>query len=217
MKIEEYTFGQIYEEKINKEDIEKFATLFGEGSKALTELIKYCIENDIRTFASCKGHPEDKNILERKLEQEYIAFRINEDTSFASYLLSMPHRIKKIEALIENYNGKNSITLYVPATKKDESEKYFKEILDDIKKYNKNIEINKNIKEILEYVTEFPSDEHYIITQNEYKKFKRINGMMVKQIAKCKKNEETKKLQNKLCEILGKPKNIKELINYQKR
>ena len=53
-EIEGYTFGQVYSDKIAPADAEKFSKVFGEGSPALTALIKFCIENSIPTLACCK-------------------------------------------------------------------------------------------------------------------------------------------------------------------
>ena len=55
---DEYKNGKLYIGEITVEYADEFSKLFGEGSPALTELIKYCIQNKIITLASCKGHPE---------------------------------------------------------------------------------------------------------------------------------------------------------------
>ena len=73
-EIEDYTFGKTYSKKIPKEEADKFSKVFGEGSPSLTELIKYCILNRTPTLASCKGHPEERNIIEKNIETGYITF-----------------------------------------------------------------------------------------------------------------------------------------------
>ena len=206
-KIENYEFGKPYKDKIPPEEAEKFATIFGEGSPALTELIKYCILNNIITYASCKGHPEDINILDRIVENGYITFRFNMDydnDDFAYFLASIPSINKKIFAHLEsNRVTDRTITFYVPAKIKGESEKYFIFILNQLKKYkqmkdnNQSIEINPNIKKIVDYVFySWNEYESFDITYSTYKKYER-QGMYLKKIATCPADNEIGKLHRK--------------------
>ena len=190
-EIEDYEFGDVYKRKIDPCEAEKFASIFGEGSEALTELIKYCIINNISTFASCKGHAEKMDIIESLSEKGYISFGINNDLEFAYFLSELPLKIKGIEARLEFLieSGK-SVTLEVPAWKKGMSEHYFEMILEELKKYfdlkqQDMIYIaNDNIRKIVEYIFSYPSLEHIAISSNGYRKYKR-EGISLKKVARC--------------------------------
>ena len=58
MNITHYKFGRVYERKIPSKKARQFAEVFGEEFPDLTDLIEFCILNDFRTYASCKGHRE---------------------------------------------------------------------------------------------------------------------------------------------------------------
>ena len=217
--MEDYVFGRIYDKKINECDADYYANLFGEGSKSLTELIKYCILNNIRTFASCKGHPDEVNVLERGFETGYIVFRIYDDRLFAYFLASLPHKINGIMSSIENVNGDKSVALYVPATKSGMSDVYFEEILQQLMMYdkNKNVDISLDVKKIVDYIMDSPKNIWFDITGDIYRKVERTNNMQSKKVAQCYKNEQNNMLHKKLCNLLGKPKNVDELINYSRK
>ena len=227
-EIEGYAFGKPYKEKIPKEEADKFATIFGEGSPALTKLIKYCILNNIITYASCKGHPEKNNILERLTENGYITFRFDmyyDNNDFAYFLASIPSTNKKIRAYLEsNYYADRTITFYVPAKTKGESEKYFEYILEQLKKYkemkdnNIEIKINPKIKKIVDYIFySWNEYESFDITQSTYKKYER-NGAYIKKIASCPANDKTNILHAKFGTYLQKLKNndIDNFINHKR-
>ena len=214
-QIEGYKFGQIYNKTIDKEEADRFANIFGEGSKYLTGLIKYCILNDIITLASCKGHPEDKGILERKSETGYITFSFDENYDLLAYFLAaLPVRKKGIVSHIENNRDTNrTITLYVPATKKDMSEEYFKYILESIKGYKKEeSSINDDIKKIVDYMFSLNSNESFDILYDGYKKFER-EGFELKKVAKCPRDVETNILHKRFGKFMKDSNNIEEFIN----
>ena len=186
-EIEGYQFGDVYKQKIELSEAEKFANIFGEGSKALTELIKFCIINNISTFASCKGHAEKMSVIDSLSEKGYISFGINNDLEFASFLSELPLKIKGIEARLEFLveSGK-SVTLEVPARKKGMSEHYFEMILEELKKYVnlKKQDINyiadENIIKIVKYIFLYPNLEHIAISSNGYRKYKREGTILKK-------------------------------------
>ena len=102
--LDNYEFGKTFTDEIPVEEADKYAELFGEGSKALTKLIRYCIVNNIVTLASCTG---------------YISFRFERDydeEDFAYFLASIPSTKNQIKALVDyDYSAGRVITFYVPA------------------------------------------------------------------------------------------------------
>ena len=227
--IENYKFGKPYKEKITVEDADKFATIFGEGSSALTKLIKYCIVNNIVTYASCKGHPENRNILEKVMEKGYITFRFDmdyEDDDFAYFLATIPSTNKKIVAHLEsNYISDRTITFYVPAKSKGESEKYFEYILNELKRYkqmkekNEDIYISPETKKLVDYIFLcWRPDISFEITQLTYKKYER-QGIYIKRTATCPTSNKTGVLHTKFGTYLQKLKNknrsFDDFINYR--
>ena len=225
-KIENYEFGKTYTNEIPKEEADKFANIFGEGSPALTELIKYCILNGIITRASCKGHPEKRNVLEKILETGYITFQFDinyDENDFAYFLASIPSTNKHITAYLEsNMSADRTITFYVPAKLQGESEQYFILILEQLKKYkmlkdnNEAININPEIKKIVDYAFDTQIGlESFEITQSTYKKYKRYGGQ-IKKIAKCPAENKTNKLHTLYSDYLKelREKHLDDFINY---
>lgn len=216
-----YRFGQTYEKRIEVKDIDYFSNLFGEGSKSLTELIKYCMLNNIRTFASCKGHPEDKNVIDRISEIGYLAFRIEHIDMFTYFLATLPHIIPGVKSLID-YDPKTckaSISIEVPATKSGVSDEYFEKILKEIIKYRECPEdflVNSDVKKVVDYILFNPSPVRFYITNKKYIRIdNKRNGVFAFQVHKCPRIEETGKLHAFICNALNKPKNIDELIDYE--
>ena len=178
---------------IDKKDAEKYSKIFGEGSPSLTELIKYCILNDIKTIYSCKGHPDKLSLIDRINETGYITFVFDEPTKLAKYLFSLPLKIKGIHSIVD-YGQSNlkTISLYVPANKEGLSDLYFKYILDSIKEYkqNNNYVSEPNISKLVDYIFSAPSDICVSLKNNSFQKHQWINGIMMKQIAKCPVNKK---------------------------
>lgn len=83
--------GKPYYGDIPKDEIEKYASVFGEGSKELTDLLRYCFQNDIKTLACCKGHED------RKECDPYIVFLPDEELSM--YLCELIDKMP-IESII---------------------------------------------------------------------------------------------------------------------
>ena len=226
--LDNYDFGSVYRGNISKEDADKFATIFGEGSKALTELIKYCILNDINTLASCKGHPNNQNILDRAFETGYITFTFNEeyDNEFVCYLASIPFKKKGIVAFLDfDYYVGRALTLYVPAKKSDMSEEYFKVILDSLKEFKRlkeegnSVTINKDIQKIVDY--EFDEEnqdnlESIDISYKEYKKYKREDSMLLKSIVRCPSSNKTSFLHAKLAESQKHASDVDDFIEHHR-
>lgn len=221
--IEGYKFGHTYKEPIAYEDADKFAKVFGEGSAALTELIKYCITNNIVTIASCKGHPEDKSVLGRITESGYITFHFDVDyanNDFAYYLASLPFKKKGITAYLEsNFESDRTVTLYVPAKSYNMSEEYFSFILDSLRNYKsvkeaeQNVIINPSIKQITDYAFySNNSSESFSITHLGYKKYER-QGFYIKPIAKCPKNDRLGALYERLGYSLNQSERFENFVN----
>ena len=209
-ELDHYQFGSVYKSKIPKEEAEKFAALFGEGSLALTKLIQFCIVSDIPTLASCKGHPENLNVLDRLVETGYITFRIDNDYDFASFLAELPIASKNITASLDyNLESGRTVTLYVPATKKNMSEEYFKHILLVLQEYvlkknhGEKISIHPEIEKIVKYIYMVPGTEIFEITSKGYRKLER-NGMYTKKVAQCPHYDQTGLLHRNMSEELRK-------------
>ena len=223
-EIEGYEFGHVYEDKIEPEDAKKFATVFGEGSKALTELIEYCILNGISTLASCKGHPEEKSIVEKLLETGYITFNFEDDDNFefAYYMANVPLLKKGIIAEVDsNYAAGRNVTLRVPAIKKDMCEKYFEYILESIKEYrkmkdeNKEINIDSDVKKIVDYMFEdIKCYETFEITYKGLKKYER-DGIFITKVSTCPLSNYTSILHKKFNDEIRHSKMIDEFINSE--
>ncbi len=220
---EEYQFGKPYTEKIPKEDAEKYANMFGEGSEALTEVIKYCILNDITTYASCKGHPEDKNPLERLVETGYVTFRFDssyEDSDFAYYIATTPLARKGLTAHLEsNYISDRTVTLRFPARKRKESDVYLKYILLALKQYKKikdeniPIKVNQEVKKIVDYMFySWQEYEAFDITFDGYRKYERKN-LYLKKVAKCPSLHSTGLIHRKFGKAFGYTKDVEEFVN----
>ena len=215
--MEEYKFGKIYEDEIKPEDALYFAKIFGEGSLALTDLIAFCINNKIKTFASCKGHPEDKNFLDKLVENGYIAFRINDEMDLAYFLASLPSRIPGVKALVDYncYNVKKTISIEVPATKPRMSEEYFKKILEELRRYVKSVKngekvsVDPEIKHVVDWIFYNPTTVRCYINNKD---FNVVYTMDNNKVDKCPRGIYANAIHNILCSILDKPKKIEELL-----
>ena len=60
-------------------EVELYSKFWGEGSEMLTDLLRYCLENNITTQACCKGHPKRDNL------DGYIVFSGN-DVYFVKFI-----------------------------------------------------------------------------------------------------------------------------------
>ena len=203
--IDNYKFGKPYYDNIQVEDADKFAKIFGDGSTSLTELIKFFIINNIPTIASCKGHPEKRNFIEKKSETGYITFIFNEnyDKDKLAYILaSLPLVNKHITSYIENVppSGK-TVTLYVPSKLDKMSDIYFEYILNILKEYkinnNKDLYINSDVIKMVDYTFIISNNISFEITSKGYKKYVR-EGIYIKRIAKCPASKNTKLLHHRI-------------------
>lgn len=149
--LEDYKFGEAYYGKIPKEQAEKMALLWGEGSESLTNLIEYCILNDIGTFASCKGHGE--------WAQGYIGF-IRMPKEFFKYLMNymQKNRFERDTMYdISRFGDHNPRLLISFIDSTDNREERFKKILEGIEEYKKskdNLNLS-GIDEIFEETVDF--------------------------------------------------------------
>lgn len=96
-ELDNYEFGDAYYEDIPEEEFEKYATMFGEGSESLTNLILFCWRNGIKTFASCKGWHDDNK------EPGYIGFLPDEE--LAKYLIELSDQLRRIGVEVSYYSG----------------------------------------------------------------------------------------------------------------
>ena len=194
MNIENYVFGEVYEKKIPHKDAREFAEVFGEGSLELTDLIEFCILNDLDTYACCKGHPErsmfDTNIEYPKAykrrffsfisEDGYVGFRLNKDYKnngdFSYFLAELPTKINNlvVEISFNTFTKERSICLRIPAFDDGETGPLFKEIHNELQEYvnlkkeNKNYECkNKIIKDIVDKTFSHTRDVWMLIENKE--------------------------------------------------
>ena len=104
--LDNYKTGHPYYGDIPSEKIDKYAELFGEGSKYLTELLKLCWENGIKTSACCKGHSDCNPV-----KVGYVVF--SGDKELAQYLcdstILLPFNITQVD----KYNGNLRIEIMV--------------------------------------------------------------------------------------------------------
>ncbi len=100
--LEKYTFGHAYYGDIPKESIEKYAALFGEGSTNLTDLLRFCFQNNIKTYTSCKGH--------HGKGESYIGFLPDEE--FAKYLCETADQLMVDSIEIDKYYGMLRTRIY---------------------------------------------------------------------------------------------------------
>ena len=99
--------------------------MFGEGSQELTDLLLYCWQNGIKTYACCKGHKE--------IGAGYIGFLPDEE--LLKYMCEISDQIKINSILLDRYFDFLRATFYV------REERNFKEIKSLIQKY---VEFKKN-------------------------------------------------------------------------
>lgn len=111
-------FGSYYEE-IPEEKFEKYAIMFGEGSQELTDLLLYCWQNGIKTFACCKGHKETG--------PGYIGFLPDEE--LLKYMCEISDQIKINSISLDRYFDFLRVAFYVI------EERDFKRIKSLIQKY----------------------------------------------------------------------------------
>ena len=150
--LENYRFGTAFYGKVPKEQAKKMALLWGEGSENLTNLIEYCILNDIGTFASCKGHDE--------FSEGYIGFT-RMPKKFFKYIMDYmqengPDRFVKYD--ISRFGDHDpSLVIFITANT-DNREDMFKKVLEGIKEYRKtkdNLDlsgIDEAFAETVEYI-----------------------------------------------------------------
>lgn len=224
-EIEGFTFGQSYTGIIPLEEADKFSRVFGEGSKALTELIKYCIVNGIPTFASCKGHPEDFNPIERVNAQGYIAFSIEGDykkSDFAYFLASLPFKLDGVTSMVRfNEQKGRTIILYVDARTRSISEKAFNNILNEIKNYKQlkkdgeKITYNPDVLKIVDETFSFPLFQMFLINKNSYSRYKG-NGIY-KRIGKCPAYRNTNEFHTMFTETIKHAKRVDRFVKSPRK
>ncbi len=118
-------FGVATRGKIPKEDAKEAARGFSEGRKTLEELLIFCIENEIQTFACCAGHP-DSNAPDG-YSTGYVAFDL-EDEKTKSIVLELFS--KGIKSQLER--RQNDLALYVNRGNEDEEFSKARKALEEI-------------------------------------------------------------------------------------
>ena len=135
-----------YYGNIPEEDFEKYAVMFGEGSQALTDLLLYCWQNGIKTFASCKGHTG--------VNGGYIGFLPDEE--LLRYMCELSDQIELNGIDIDRYFDGLRKEFHLRATFYVKKEHDFKVIKSLIQKYvdfkNKGYQYNNRFKETDELV-----------------------------------------------------------------
>lgn len=115
----------------NDEDIKCLANAYGEGRKSLEDLIYFCINNGIKTLASCAGHK-----VGEKLSSAYLTF-ILDDKNTMNAIEYMQKQINKenIEIVYENRlgcsNNIRGVTICVDYEKADEIFIQMQQILEE--------------------------------------------------------------------------------------
>lgn len=218
--LENYIFGEAFYGKIPKEQAKKMALLWGEGSENLTNLIEYCILNDIGTFASCKGHGE--------LAEGYIGFtRMPKD--FFKYLMNymqedgLDGAIRYMVSRFGDHEPRLSIMIF---SRREGREEKFKKILEGIKEYSKtkdNIDlskINKTFDETVEYIfsKEGFGKERMIKASGEAKPYRRMSEYVIDgkdniTYAYSPIRRFCRSSRKKLSSVLGVPKRIIEQLH----
>ena len=148
--------GKPYYGTIPKEDIDKYATVFGEGSKELTDLLKYCFLNDIRIMACCKGH-EDKNRC-----IPYIAFLPDEE--LATYLCELIDKMPIESIIVDKHKDFLRTAIFLYSDKEFVNLQRLLEEYIMLKEQGSNYDTSYNLTEdTINKVVEGNNDE-YIIT-----------------------------------------------------
>lgn len=124
--------------QMTDEQIEEMATAYSEGNSGLKELLKYCAKNQIPTFASCGGHPDDP-----KNDAPYIGF-ILDDSTIEIFSKISPQILKSSRIIaIDKYDTLSRLIIYVKKEKSEIEFKNLKKNLEDSKQFPKNASFNK--------------------------------------------------------------------------
>ena len=135
-------------------EVELYSKFWGEGSKMLTDLLRYCLENNITTQACCKGHPEKDNI------GGYIFFDGNNEyfVKFISYkILTEGYPDDFSSGCIRVYEPSNGFA-FLLHFKSELRDKALDHLLGYVAEYKKLRDTNK-LKDFV--------DENYKETENE--------------------------------------------------
>ena len=130
--------------KMSKEEYERAATEFSEGSRALQEFLMYTHNAQIYTMACCKGHT-CKNGTK---STAYIAFSLNENYEQKMFLMSKAFEAGMEIAIIDFDDGLGFDIIPSPYDR-EEQITYLTKCL---KEYKKDAEINPIIAQIMGYM-----------------------------------------------------------------
>lgn len=113
--------GKPYYGDIPKDEIEKYASVFGEGSKELTNFLIYCFQNGIKTIGCCKGHEDDEDSV------PYIALLPDEE--LAAYLCELIDNGYTKEIIVDKHRDSLRTIIFLG------NEKEFTYLLNDLQEY----------------------------------------------------------------------------------
>ena len=140
--------------KFTPYEVELYSKFWGEGSEMLTDLLRYCLENNITTQACCIGHPKKDN------KEGYIFFSGNNEyfVKFISYKIlteGYPDDFSFGSIRVRELSNGLAFSLYF---KPELREKALDHLLGYVAEYKKLRDTNK-LKDFV--------DENYKETKNE--------------------------------------------------
>lgn len=145
MKLSEYKKGEAFRGKVPKDQAHKMALLWGEGSSELTELIEYCINNNIVTSASCRGHIDENGA------DAYIMFG-SMPKEFVEHMVSVVEENKELNAKMDVSrfgDHKPEFGIHANSVQKridEDSSHLFKTILEGVQAYKMKEDRRKTIR-----------------------------------------------------------------------
>lgn len=158
-KLKDYEEGRVFEGKIPKDQVHKMALLWGEGSPELTNLLEYCINNNIKTTASCRGHSEEPDT------DAYILFGTM-PKDFIEHMVSIVESEKNLplRASISRFGDhKPKLDIHAKTCSKtvdSDSAYLFKMLLDGVQSY-KEKDLGKPSEEKQEMIDKMYSNEGF--------------------------------------------------------
>lgn len=123
--------------QMTDKQIEEMATVYSEGNPGLKQLLIYCAKNQIPTFASCGGHPDEKN------NDPYIGFILDDSTTelFSRIFEETLKSEKKIS--IDRIDTVNRLAIHVNKGNPEIAFKNLKNNLENFEKFPQNENFNK--------------------------------------------------------------------------
>ena len=149
-KLSKLLDGDPYDDVVPPDQIDKMSKIWGEGSENLTQLIKYCLENGVRTRASCKGHGN--------VATSYLSFGSNPKEFFMFMLdYMMKNNISNSRTISRFGNRRPSLNIYSASSLAEKREGMFRDLLTGVREYVRDrdkLDITKFDKRIVDSVSE---------------------------------------------------------------